>query len=90
MRTKKVKVKFYGQAKNSLPLLNYRPHFVVNGDNELLGIEFLEFEPKDFDTFAEAVIKLLYENVGYHKLTEGVCFNIVEGTTIVGEGYVLD
>lgn len=90
MIIKKVKVKFYGQARNSLPSLNYRPHFMVNGDSEPLGIEFLDLKLKEFDVFTEAAVKLLYENVGYHKLTEGVCFNIIEGATIVGEGYVLE
>lgn len=92
MRTLRVMVNFYPNKRNSFPPLNYgyRPHFVVNGDSELLGIEFSGCDLKEYSVFGEAVVKLLYENVGYHKLEKGVCFKIVEGSTAVGEGYVLD
>lgn len=91
MEILKVKVKFYSNIRDTLPSLNYgyRPHFVVKGDGEYLGIQFLELDLTENDTFGEAVVKLLYDNVGYYKLKEGVIFDIIEGSTIVGEGYVL-
>ncbi|MCM1367697.1 MAG: hypothetical protein NC184_02675 [Roseburia sp.] len=90
MRTIKANVKFYRGTRNSLPSINYRPHFVVNGDNELLGVEFIELDSKEYGVFGNAVVKLLYDDVGYYKLKIGVRFNIVEGTRIVGEGIVLE
>ena len=90
MNSMKVMVKFYPKKRSSLPSLNYRPHFVVNGDSEFLGVEFLELDLKEYDIFSEAVVKLLYDNVGYHKLNKCVRFNIVEGNTLVGEGEVLE
>ena len=90
MSSIKIMVKFYPQKRSSLPSLNYRPHFVVNGDSEYLGVEFLELDLKEYGVFGKAVVKLLYDNVGYHKLNKGVRFNIVEGSTLVGEGEVLE
>lgn len=92
MKISKVKVKFYSNARNSLPSLKcgYRPHFVVDEDSEFLGIEFLKLDLQEYDVYGEAVVKFLYDNVGYHNLTKGVRFNIIEGTTVVGEGYVLE
>ena len=91
-RLKEVKVKFYPNACVSLPsCYSYRPHFVVNGDDELLGVEFLELDLQEFNVFGEAIVRLVYDKVGYHKLEKGVCFTIVEGGRIVvGEGYVLE
>ena len=86
----KVTVKFYPKSRSSLPSLNYRPHFVVNGDDEYLGVVFLELDVKEYGVFGEALVKPLYDNVGYHKLNKGVHFNIVEGSTLVGEGEVLE
>lgn len=92
MKTLKVKVKFYIDKRNSFPSLNYcyRPHFVINCDTEMLGVEFLESDLKEFDKFGEAKVKLLYDNVDYSKLLKGVTFNIVEGSLVVGEGKVSD
>ena len=92
MKSIKVQVKFYFGARESFPSLNYayRPHFVVEGDDEMLGIEFLKSDLKEYGVFGEAVVKPLFENVGYHKLKKGVYFRIVEGTTTVGKGYVLE
>lgn len=90
MKTLKVKVKFFIDKRNSFPSLNYgyRPHFVINGDTEMLGVEFLESDLKEFDKFGEAKVKLFYDNVDYSKLSKGVTFNIVEGSSVVGEGKV--
>ena len=92
MNILKVMVKFYPKKRSSFPSLHYayRPHFVVNKDSEMLGVEFIESDLVEFNVFGEAIVKLLYDNVGYHKLQKGVTFNIVEGgATTVGEGYVL-
>lgn len=92
MQKLKVKVKFNSTTRKSFPCLYYayRPHFVVDGDSEILGVEFLESDLNEFDVFGEAIVKLLYDGVGYRKLQKGVKFKIVEGgATVVGEGYVL-
>lgn len=91
MKTIKVKVKFYIGKRSSFPSLNYgyRPHFVISGDTKMLGVEFLESDLAEFNKFGEAIVKLLYDNIDYSKLTTGVNFNIVEGSHIVGEGNVL-
>lgn len=57
MSTIKVKVKFYPQVRKTLPSLHYRPHFVVSGDSEYLGIEFLELDLTEFSVFSEAKVK---------------------------------
>ncbi len=88
-----VKVKFYNDRKRPFPLrcYSYRPHFVVDGDTEMLGVEFLESNVAEFDKFGEAIVKLLYDNVGYYKLAKGVGFKIVEGGfKVVGEGCVIE
>ena len=92
MRTIKVRVKFYPNKRSSFPPLNcgYRPHFVINGDTELLGVEFLKSDLTEFNQFGGAIVKLLYDTVDYSKLTKGTEFTIVEGSLIVGEGSVLD
>lgn len=80
--------------RKSFPSLKYgyRPHFVVNGDEELLGVEFSGSDLNEYDKFGEATVKLLYDDfdVGYHKLTMETGFKIVEaGQKVVGEGYVV-
>lgn len=92
METLKVKVKFYSDNRNSFPSLNwgYRPHFMVKGTAEMLGVEFIKSDLLEFNKFGEAEVKLLYENVDYSKLTKGIVFDILEGSHVVGEGAVLD
>ena len=93
MKELTVRVKFFSDKRKDFPSLNYayRPHFVVAGDDELLGVEFVGSYLTEFDRYGEARVKLLYDGVGYFKLIDGVAFNIVEGgSRIVGTGYVIN
>ncbi|MDP4147031.1 MAG: hypothetical protein Q8936_21585 [Bacillota bacterium] len=70
----------------------YSPHFRVIGDSEFLGIEFIE-GPDRFIGLGEMVnakVELMYyPDVSYEKLIKGQRFEILEGATVVGRGYVL-
>lgn len=84
-------VKFFSDKRKDFPSLNYtyRPHFVVEGDSELLGVEFVGSDLTEFNCYGNASVKLLYDGVNYFKLKQGVKFKIVEGSRIVGDGYVI-
>lgn len=84
-----VKVKIYSDKKSELPSCPYRPHFIAQGSNEMLGVEFEHSDLIMFDSFARVVVKLFYNGVDYSQLNENARFCVVEGNTIVGEGYVL-
>lgn len=92
MNTLLVRVKFYSDKRKSVPSMYYayRPHFVVDGDCERLGVEFIESDLNEFDKFGDAVVRLVYDGVNYSKLAVGVKFKIVEGSTVVGEGCVIN
>jgi translation elongation factor EF-Tu-like GTPase len=66
----------------------YRPHFVVNGDDYYLGVQFENLPEKPFGEHITANIKLLYEGVDYSKLKQGTNFDIKEGSLTVGKGIV--
>ncbi|MDE7454733.1 MAG: hypothetical protein K2M64_02770 [Clostridia bacterium] len=93
MKTLKVKVKLFSDANKALPSLHYgyRPHLTVEGDDELLGVEFIEWNLTQLDCFGDAVIKLLYDGVNYSKLKQNTEFYIVEGgRKTVGVGKVVE
>ncbi|MDE7107348.1 MAG: hypothetical protein K2O39_03410 [Clostridiales bacterium] len=88
MKLIEVKVLFYSDKRKSLPCpFDYRPHFVVNGN--YLGVQFVECDLTEFDKFGTAIVRLVYDGVDYSLLTENVQFDVVEGATIVGKGYVV-
>ncbi len=67
----------------------YRPHFVVEGDAELLGVTVAAKQHGLLIEF-DAVATLVYEGVGYAKLVDGAEFSIVEGGRHrVGRGIVV-
>jgi hypothetical protein len=69
----------------------YSPHFRVLGDDEYLGIQFIEGPdmPVNPGEFATAKVWLMYHpNVSYDKLEVGREFEILEGSVIVGVGCV--
>jgi hypothetical protein len=71
------------------PLDGYRPHFVVEGDTEYLGVMVAAKQPGLLIEF-DAVATLVYEGVGYAKLVDGAVFSIVEGGRHrVGRGIVV-
>ena len=82
---------FDSKKREKFPDLNseiYRPHIVINGDNEYLGIEFETSKLKEFDKEDKAIIRSLYNTDMYEKLIPGVLFTIREGRKIVGNGRV--
>ncbi|MCR5349367.1 MAG: hypothetical protein K6E20_00090 [Acholeplasmatales bacterium] len=82
---------FDSKKREKFPDLNsgiYRPHIVINGDNEYLGIEFETSKLKEFDKEDKAIIRSLYNPDMYEKLIPGVLFTIREGRKIVGNGRV--
>ena len=56
----------------------------------MLGVEFYEYDPTEFDKYGTAAVKLLFGNVDYSGLTKGTHFNITEGSRIVGKSSVSD
>lgn len=90
MRTARVRIKFYSDKRTGLPSNTYRPHIIVDGNAEMLGVEFIKHNLTNFDVFGEATIKLVYDGlVDYSELTTGTSFKIAEGAIIVGEGCVI-
>lgn len=95
---KNVKVIFFSSKRENFPTLNsnletsnsYRPHLLVEGNEEYLGIEFYRSQLKSFDKYGTASIRLLYDGVDYSSLTPGTKFKIMEGANIVGEGEVIN
>lgn len=87
-----VSVNFYSSKRKHPPILTnekYYPHFVVKGDSEYLGVNFIDGpDLVAFDTNVLASVLPIYEGVGYDKLTKGTAFFIMEGRNIVGEGEV--
>ena len=69
--------------------ISYRPHFVVKGTTEYLGIQFVLLEKAPFDENVISEVEFLYEGVDYSGLNPGVCFEIREGAHTVGEGVVI-
>lgn len=71
----------------------YRPHLrVIGGSGDLLGVVFINGpdQPVSPGVKTHATIKALYEpEVSYAELKDGVHFQIIEGTRIVGHGRVL-
>ena len=87
-----IKVKFFESKRETLPLLQkgYRPHLKISGDDEYLGVVFVDSEDVIYGKEILAVIKTIYEGVGYHKLKVGAKFEILEGANIVGVGEVIE
>jgi translation elongation factor EF-Tu-like GTPase len=69
---------------------SYRPHFRV-GEGELLGVSFVDGpdDPVNPGSGTLATVQFLYARaVNYDVLQIGTRFCIVEGSRIVGVGYV--
>ena len=91
-RTLPVEVWFFDSVRKTPPCGNtYRPHFVVKGTNDYLGIQFEYLEDVPFREHIAVRVQLTYESTGvdYSKLKPNVTFEIKEGGTIVGEGIVI-
>lgn len=86
-----VSVTFYACRRRTVPCLHnekYRPHFVVKGDAEYLGVCFIDGAVCEFDKAVSAAVLPIYEGVGYDKLKPQTQFYIMEGAQMVGEGVV--
>lgn len=88
-----VKVRFFANGFRKTPPFGtmYRPHFVVKGTSEYLGIQFEELEKTAFEEEIVANVKPLYISTGvdYSALVPKASFEIREGSHIVGEGTVM-
>lgn len=88
-----VTVTFFSGKRDTVPCLcsgAYRPHLVIKGDDEYLGVCFTEGSPCEFNQTVSAVVLPVYDGVHYHKLTIHTPFFVMEGPNIVGEGVVED
>ncbi len=92
----KVAIRFFEDGGRKSPVdLNshqYRPHFKLLEDDELLGVEFIQgsHAPVKPGESAYAIVRLLYyPEVNYSKLIEGTEFSILEGAKVVGHGRVI-
>lgn len=88
-----VSVIFFAGKRNTIPNLNgmvYRPHLLVKGDTEYLGVCFINGDLSGFNQVTDALVLPVYSGVNYNKLEVGVIFFIMEGPHIVGEGIVKD
>ncbi|GET45423.1 hypothetical protein [Capnocytophaga felis] len=82
---------FFAHKRKYVPNLNsgkYRPHFMVKGQKDYLGIYFIDGEEVVFDKPIKCSALPLYDTVDYSALTEGTSFFIMESSNIVGEGIV--
>lgn len=69
--------------------LAYRPHFVVKGAEEYLGVQFQSFEDPLPGEHILCNADLLYDGVDYTGLVPGASFFIKEGARMVGEGIIV-
>lgn len=88
-----VEVIFWGGKRKTPPSLlsgKYRPHFVVKGTTEYLGVCFLDGTECAFDEPALGNAQPLYpDTVDYGPLEDHAEFLIYEGANAVGKGRVL-
>ena len=84
-------VTFFSKKRSTPPNLDngkYCPHLVIQGSEQLLGVNFIDGEEVIFDKQIVANTLPLYENVDYSDLQAGTEFLIMEGGNIVGDGIV--
>ena len=82
---------FFSKKRRTPPNLNngkYCPHLVINGAEQLLGVNFIDGEDVIFDKEIDANALPLFETVDYSALKAGTEFLIMEGVNVVGEGIV--
>lgn len=81
---------FFSNKRKIAPELksSYRPHFLIKGQTEYLGICFVDGQQVLFDTPILTEVSPMYEGVDYSGLVENSEFFIMEGGNKVGEGIV--
>lgn len=89
-----VEVTFYSQTRKTVPEAGYRPHFVMELDEEkeYLGVEIYDIEVDALDSAGYAMCTFLYEQegVGYSKIQPNTSFMVMEGANVVGRGKVIN
>ncbi|MBC2329242.1 hypothetical protein [Listeria swaminathanii] len=89
-----VEVTFYSQTRKTIPEAGYRPHFVMELDEEkeYLGVEIYDIEVDALDSAGYAMCTFLYEQegVGYSKIQANKSFMVMEGANVVGRGTVIN
>ncbi|MCD2247069.1 hypothetical protein LAX74_005850 [Listeria marthii] len=89
-----VEVTFYSQTRKTVPEAGYRPHFVMELDEEkeYLGVEIYDIEVDALDSAGYAMCIFLYEQegAGYSKIQANKSFMVMEGANVVGRGTVIN
>ena len=84
-------VTFFSKKNTNPPNLNngkYSPQIVIKGTEEHLEVNFIDGEDVIFDQPIRANALPVNENLDYSSLQVGTEFFILEGSTIVGEGFI--
>lgn len=84
-------VTFFSKKRGTPPNLNngkYSPHLVIKGSDQLLGVNFIDGEDVIFDKPIRADALPVNDDIDYSDLQAGTEFLILEGSAIVGEGFV--
>ena len=84
-------VTFFSKKMVNPPNINngkYSPYIVVKGTEEHLEVNFIDGEDVIFDQPIRANALPVNENLDYSSLQVGTEFLIMEGSLIVGEGFV--
>ncbi|EGB1113701.1 hypothetical protein H6Y91_000901 [Listeria monocytogenes] len=88
-----VEVTFYSWTRKMVPEAGYRPHFVMELDEEweYLGVEIYDIEVDALDSAGYAMCSFLYEQegVGYSKIRLNRSFMVMEGASVVGRGRIM-
>ncbi|HHQ0119007.1 TPA: hypothetical protein ACSKRH_000165 [Listeria innocua] len=88
-----VEVTFYSSARKTVPEAGYRPHFVMelDEDREYLGVEIYDIEVDTLDSVGYAMCSFLYEQegIGYSKIQPNRSFMVMEGASVVGRGKIV-
>ena len=84
-------VTFFSKKSKIPPNLNngkYCPHLVIKGSEQPLGVNFIDGEDVIFNRPIRANALPVKEDIDYSALQDGTGFLILEGSAIVGEGFV--
>ncbi|MBC6147556.1 hypothetical protein HCA24_01500 [Listeria innocua] len=88
-----VEVTFYSNARKTVPEAGYRPHLVMELDEEqeYLGVKIYDIEVDTLDSTGYAMCSFLYEQegVGYSKIQPNRSFMVMEGASVVGRGKIV-
>lgn len=84
-------VTFFSKKRGTPPNLNngkYCPHLVIKDSEQPLGVNFIDGEDVIFDKPIRANALPVKEDIDYSALQDGTEFLILEGSAIIGEGFV--